>query len=519
MIMREYEQIIEAYNSGDIELAEQYAMYSFRRRMNCDENTYRIAGIFNYARNEKRIHNTNFFEYLPPEWKSNISTLRETFNLVENILNVISEKKKNSIDSTEEEGLYREFCLDTGFSQELTDIISKKYNRVCIISMSKYLEAIEKSLDSGSIVTYEISVDSQQGIQYAELLNAINSDNVIIAIESLSAKQQIKGFLIEHGYSNDKILDFLMGLYSKIEYRTVDRVLGNYTKDCQGMILGLSHISMGLIPEMLHKNIVNCTVHAQDLYYNLQTIRHCRKEYGIKLQKTDTVVIDMFDYTYFNFDTSQSIMAFSYYAEYGGGDYGQHNYYKKSNAANTYDSIQGYVENMRKGMLDGSIQNEVLWEKLMHNFISDNKSELIKNEMFLENNVESLLDFDDFEEAMLPKGLLGKRHEETIEENKKIFEELLEEIYDINPQMRVILIIVPQYSKIRNLNLEKMKPWKEEFYEIINKAKNSFPIEFYDLKNHKIGDDPANYYDLDHLNYSGAVKFTEVMNDILDGKI
>ena len=78
-----------------------------------------------------------------------------------------------------------------------------------------------------------------------------------------------------------------------------------YYENYEGLILGMSHAEVGIIPGRLQLgNVANLAVPSQDLYYNLKTFEYCLSNYPEKISGIRNVIIDMYDYSYFNFDSS-----------------------------------------------------------------------------------------------------------------------------------------------------------------------------------------------------------------------
>lgn len=60
-------------------------------------------------------------------------------------------------------------------------------------------------------------------------------------------------------------------------------------------------------------------------------------------------------------------------------------------------------------------------------------------------------------------------------------------------------------------------PWKDEFYSIIEALKQKVDFEYLDYTKHPISEDKSLWYDYEHLNYKGALRFTEEITVYLKG--
>ncbi len=144
-------------------------------------------------------------------------------------------------------------------------------------------------------------------------------------------KNQIYSLLI-YGYDikQKKILDFygyyrssvpLMVAERRMEYPLIDKY--------KGMILGISHAETGIIARMFEQPFCNIAVSSQDIYYNLKALEYCYQKYRSKIEDLEYMVFDMFDYHYFNFDTSMSRNAHAYYTW---GIFDPHNFAQNKNS-------------------------------------------------------------------------------------------------------------------------------------------------------------------------------------------
>lgn len=121
-------------------------------------------------------------------------------------------------------------------------------------------------------------------------------------------------------------------------------------------------------------------------------------------------------------------------------------------------------------------------------------------------------------------GLVRKRFESTIKENKKLLTEFIEEIKGFNSKVQVIFTLIPRYITMEQVNEAFMAEWKRELYEFIFELKEKYHILFWDMKTERsISDNPYFYRDICHLNTTGGICLTSLLNEYIrnietDGK-
>ena len=110
--------------------------------------------------------------------------------------------------------------------------------------------------------------------------------------------------LREKGYPAEKVLDgwrIYRSFYPKEKYA---RILSNpQIGKLDGIVLGISHAEEGIRSSLLPGRAANFASSSQDLYFNYFTAQKIWEEYPDKVSDLKYVVIDMFDYTYFNFES------------------------------------------------------------------------------------------------------------------------------------------------------------------------------------------------------------------------
>lgn len=341
------------------------------------------------------------------------------------------------------------------------------------------------------------------------LLNDMDWEQVsciVVAIKDMQMRNDIKDLAMKY-ISEQKILDFWQMYNAIIPVRRVDRVLMNPCITAyEGLILGISHAEVGLISDLFKVPFANLAVSSQDIYYNLKALKYAVEKYGYKLQNVKYVILDMYRYNFFNFDVSRTSYAMNYYRWSGVFDDAHH-------------FNESECELLEKSILDKRLQGITehkwnLWEDI---FCDVHQMDGYRNfvtwrDIYLRNKIvedKDVLEFD------FNKSIVRERFEHTIQENIGYFKQLLLLIKELWPEAKILALSMPQYE----LNLKRSETfyagWKQEFLKIIREMQKIIAFEYVDYTNHDIAKQKHYWYDYGHLNYAGAVRFTQEINELL----
>lgn len=388
------------------------------------------------------------------------------------------------------------------------DLKYKKVSEIrCIIyGFSTCRESIEAQLNKNiKIVAYSDSFSQLKEfkgkrVYKPEQLKDIEFDIIIITIADFHNSIMVKKNLINMGIGKDKII--LVWEYTKY-MNIIKEAHINYKKrlncNAQGIILGISYAQAGIRAEHLGENIYNYASGSQDIYYNLKIMQELKKQNTDKLKKLKYVIIDMYNYTYFNYDVSLSKNAIEYINN-NGFESDTHNlrYNKKMSV---YD-----LKNFKLSQSKIQILRKVFNINLMkRTSCTDyfNKNERIRIICDDEIKKISSLSYSNIQKNIFVK---------TENENKIYFEKLINEIYEINPNIAIILVLIPMY-KAKEIKLKEIQHiWKQRFYSILQNFINKYNIHILDYKNEEsISGVKEFYFDAEHLNYNGSIEFTKIL--------
>lgn len=339
-------------------------------------------------------------------------------------------------------------------------------------------------------------------------------DCIVIGIKNRELAKQLYEFLKILTENDSKcILDFYLFYHATIPSMTCERVLENPLNiGFQGMILGISHGMTAIVPRFLDIPFCNLAVSSQDLYYNMKTMEYCIDKYYSKIKDIQYLIIDMFDYNYFNFDvTSCGLLALDYY-ESGGYTLDGHNFSRNPAFGCSFDDLMLTFLYDKYQYIDEEQMD--FWEMLFGDVHKYNGYAEFCPYPDLYTRMHILTD-EEAEEFSASTGITRNVYQATIDENIGYFKRILDLAYGLNANMQVILLLLPRYARVREKHALEMKPWKESFYNILDEVKTQYPFRILDFTEHPISKEKKYYHDAAHFNYYGAMEFTKILNGIL----
>lgn len=309
------------------------------------------------------------------------------------------------------------------------------------------------------------------------------------------------------------VLDFYQVRRFKVPFMNVDLVMNNaYHTAYDGLIFGISHSEWGIIADRLKPgNFAKLSVPSQDIYYNFKTLEYCCDKYFNKIAGLNTVIFDMYDYSYFNYDASMTDTIANYMG-CGGFYKDPHNFEKNIDYPGwNYWGLAGEV----KKLVLGDVEQEILdiWDML---FVDD-MARLYDSKYCGTNDFR--LRFDIVSDEQVDSFKIGsytrERFMNTIEENKQYFERMLYKLYEINPEVKIYLVMMPRYEGVWEKEQSMVYSWKDFFYDTLNEMRERHSFEILDFIRDDIKKTRAYYQDATHFNFLGAMKFTDLLNERL----
>ena len=295
---------------------------------------------------------------------------------------------------------------------------------------------------------------------------------IVVALSNRALADSIKAIINRYRSNSAVVLDFYILRQVSRPRLVADIVMNNpYYENYEGLILGMSHAEVGIIPGRLQLgNVANLAVPSQDLYYNLKTLEYCLSNYPEKISGIRNVIIDMYDYSYFNFDSSM-VAKFMNFLGCGGYDKDKHNYDKnKQFLGHPYDELVDSIRGFWK--LDNDDEIIEIWNMLFDTSLGKMYEDRYMNINDIADRVGIVSD-QQLEEFSIGR-YAHKRFEETIKENRLCLEKILELLYNLNPEMNIYMVLIPRYEGVWEKESILFNDWKEDFYNILDEVSNRY---------------------------------------------
>lgn len=346
---------------------------------------------------------------------------------------------------------------------------------------------------------------------------AVNNDAFDLFVVTEENAVIIKDMLIEEvGVCQGKIIPFWQLYNASLPLMVCDKIMLNPEIDeYDGLITGLSHAEVGVIPSMLDAKFCNLAISSQDIYGMYKNIEYCFANYPEKLKNLKYAVIDLCDYHYFNYDNSLSKTAVNYWAV-GGYNHDGHNFADNKLYDLSFDEVMSLLEKGRnEGINEIHVANWNVNFPDVYECASYKGFSSVYKDLSNRVNVVNETMVNNFE---YNRGIVTHVFDKTIKENKQHLENLLVLLNAINPDMKIYLTLFPKYVEVETRDAEQMLKHKPIFFSILDDLSKKFEFTFFDFKECSDIKYNRNYYnDANHLNYYGAIKLTHELNEIIFG--
>lgn len=303
-------------------------------------------------------------------------------------------------------------------------------------------------------------------------------DFVLINAKTAQAQREIQRILTAAGVPSEKIVRPSL-LFEPDKVGPVDLIKSikeQYNQET-GLIFGLSYSAQGILEEKLNIPFYNCSWTSLDLYYNFH-IYDYMQAYGLF---TDIhTALWVFPYYYFDYDVSMT-----------------------SNVSTLFTLWQ---LNDWHHSTDSPITNEYIkafrmFAKKWTEFFQVQKCRTGSPRVHSGPDGTALLDPIWFSD-----------HEATVLENKNIFVKFFNALREKG--VNTALIIPPFYlNGLNEISKAAFQAKKEKFYQILRELEpETGKIPVFDYADKLMGK-RNNFYDLEHLNFTGAEEFTDIINN------
>lgn len=305
----------------------------------------------------------------------------------------------------------------------------------------------------------------------------IDYDYIVIASQY---NEEIYSQLIHIGVIEEKIFEFCEffrftgELYPKDRIEKFIRSEENY--EC--IITGISYSLSGININSLKYKAYTFANGSQDLYYDYKIAKYIIENTNYNLR----YCIIGLSYYSFQYDLSLSNMKFRLS--------GYYEFFKDCHNAVDIQINRSDI-NTRIGRLIINVTEEkqLVFNKSLEPFEYNNQKEELGKQIAINDS--------------------NKNYPKTVEENKVIFENYIELLQKNN--IEPIIVVFPTtkyYSKYFDSRLE------EQFHSIVNPFKSKYRFKYIDYFRSELFED-KDFSDVSHLNWDGAEKFTQIINQII----
>lgn len=341
----------------------------------------------------------------------------------------------------------------------------------------------------------------------------------LIVVTARQGAEAILDFLLkECAIQRERILLFWNMYECGIPMMVCDRVMQNPgTASWDGIILGISHAEVGIIKEHLLGKCCNLSVSSQDLYFQYKTLEYCVEKYYQKIKNLKYAIIDLYDYHYFNYDVSYSRLAANYLF-FGGYHLDPHNYEKNKLKPASFEKT---LEHLKALKTKNRTETEAaLWEELFSDIYECAEYEGFCSNFDILQRRMKVVTKEEVEEYQYDRSTVTKIRKETILCNTNALQKMLQLLKLINPELKIYTIIIPKYIETERRDEARLKVHKDYFEKIIKDLQTQYDFCHLDFKElSQISSSHHLYYDAAHLNYLGAMAFTEELKNRLDVKL
>ncbi|MFQ8625408.1 MAG: hypothetical protein ACLSA2_02465 [Candidatus Gastranaerophilaceae bacterium] len=360
------------------------------------------------------------------------------------------------------------------FQNKLENLLSSNYELKGYSDFDKKYE---------NISTYEY-----KPFYNSENLLKTKFDYIVICNSNKKESEKVLVTLRNLGIEDDKIVQSYCLSWNERMFRTTFDDFININSKFDGLVFGMSYSRFAFLTHYFDKNFFKFSLGGVDLYTDKKWLGYLIENHKELLNSVKYVVLDL-PYYIFNWDitsTSQIFYRMAYFDRFDD--------YRKFGES---PSGQKYITSYR-----------ILKDMFSERFESDKS---ICSNNYYENG--QMLKKANDASYFAASGIWYKRYENTIAENKEIFQEFINLINRINPDIKIAVVTYPYCQKFLEVNKEYVSNLQKEFYEIINSTKGCENIKIFDfIKETRYKFDDTCFRDATHFNGKGAELFSHILN-------
>ncbi len=251
------------------------------------------------------------------------------------------------------------------------------------------------------------------------------------------------------------------------------------------LVTGISYALFGFSEKKCIKRTLKFAFSSQDLFYDYNIIKYLIKNYKYEMSNVKAVIIGLSYYS-FQYDMSLSAMKSKTVM-----------YYEVLKDSHHFKEIQRVYEEYD---INKSIGDKLLRKNKDGKYdIQDMEDEKI--------NVFENMELIGKQQA---KRDCNKNYPNTVKENVEIFEAYLNLLMDND--IKPIVVVFPATKYYTSHFSERIE---QEFKNIIEKVQKKYDFQYIDYFRSSLFKDD-DFKDVSHLNKTGAIKFTQILNKIIN---
>lgn len=392
--------------------------------------------------------------------------------------------------------------------------------RIIIISQSQYRNILDKSLGKDVVVVEwlvfdDVKVLSEIVSKIDVRLDSMQRDKILVCIMVCPGdmKNALLFELNKRIFIQEQLFDVYQSYMARFPRKRYQRIMNRRLhKKLDGLVLGISHGMTAIDEDLLPGEVCNLCESSQDIYFNCKVMEHMIDEYYEQIKELKYVVIDMFDYTYFNFDTIQTGAYEPFLENSGFLCESRMPWLKEKSVEDINEDIA------RKRRAAESESSQRILDSLFPN-IMENGEDAYKGEMVLKERKKTLSDevINRYMNRPTYTSIQLRVFEKTIEFQIDNFEKLIQLIRGINPNINILLLLLPKFYGVEEQEKIVNATWKDFFYQVIEEVQSKYSrVYFMDEKeNIDFSARKDLYQDLTHFNYNGAEEFSNYLSDVI----
>lgn len=317
-----------------------------------------------------------------------------------------------------------------------------------------------------------------------EELGQIDYDFIIINIIKTKKIEEVIELLFKAGVQKEKIIPFYWFDFIGIQ-NPIKKYMKLKNKTFEGILTGMSYAMDGFYPQEFSRRFFNLSGRGMDLYYHYYALKKLLNdiEQSENLYRSLKYIALELPYFIFNYDVTKEFSLLKY----------------RMSAFETLDRFHHALETEEGRLLLERYRSycRIFGRKL-------EAAESVWNTIPLSYIEKKQVDNN-------PPDYFFGEHPGTIEENKEIFRNIMQMLYDYNRDLKVAVVVFPQRD--RAIEWKEQEKQKKIFYDAIEpcleKYKNLMLFDYFE----EFKDKSEYFYDSGHLTCKGAIEFSSILEN------